>query len=140
MTAAATAAATATEVASAAGTATAGTGAGADAGASGPPEAASASTVASGPPAAHFPAAAAKQALEAAAHEVRSCKRGKVWGIGSANVTFASDGTVSHVAVSVPFTGTPTAQCVADAFASVKVQPFAGKAPVTTVRFFVAAK
>jgi hypothetical protein len=55
-------------------------------------------------------------------------------------VTFAGDGTVSHVAVGVPFTGTPTGQCVADALSAAKVQPFAGKAPVITVRFFVAAK
>jgi hypothetical protein len=93
-----------------------------------------------GTPAAHFPAVAAKQALDAAAHEAKTCKRGKVWGIGSANVTFASDGTVSHVAVGVPFTGTPTGQCVADALSGAKVQPFAGKALPITVKFFVSMK
>jgi serine/threonine-protein kinase len=133
----ATATATASATATATATATASATASATATAAGS-ETATASTA--GPPAAHFPAAAAKQALDVAARDTKGCKRGKVWGIGSANVTFAGDGTVSHVAVGVPFTGTPTGQCVADALSTAKVQPFAGKAPVLTVRFVVAPK
>jgi hypothetical protein len=92
------------------------------------------------PPTAHFPAGTAKQALDAVSHDIAHCRRGKVWGIASANVTFGNDGSVSHVAISVPFTGTPTGQCVSDALSSAKVPPFAGKPVVVAYRFFVAIK
>jgi len=92
------------------------------------------------PPTAHFPAGAAKQSLDAAAKEIVQCKRGKVWGIASANVTFGNDGNVSHVAISVPFTGTATGQCVSDALTTAKVPPFAGKPGVVAYRFFVPIK
>jgi hypothetical protein len=92
------------------------------------------------PPTAHFPAGTAKQALDAASHDVAHCKRGKVWGIATANVTFGNDGTVSHVAISVPFTGTTTGQCVSDALSAAKVPPFAGKPAVVPYRFFVPMK
>jgi serine/threonine-protein kinase len=114
-----------------------------------PPASASASASASSsaseaavalPPTAHFPAGAAKQALDAAAKEIVQCKRGKVWGIASANVTFGNDGNVSHVAISVPFTGTATGQCVSDALTTAKVPPFAGKPGVVAYRFFVPIK
>jgi serine/threonine-protein kinase len=117
-----------------------------------PPASASASTSASSdsssapdsatgaPPTAHFPAGTAKQALDAAAHDIAHCKRGKVWGIASANVTFGNDGAVAHVAISVPFTGTPTGQCVSDALSAAKVPPFAGKPGVVAYRFFVPIK
>jgi hypothetical protein len=102
---------------------------------------ASASATASGPPpTAHFPAFAARQALDAAGREIVHCRRGKVWGISSANVTFANDGTVSNVVVGVPFTGTQTGQCVVDALSTAKVPPFAGKAPVLAYRFLVPMK
>jgi len=89
---------------------------------------------------AHFPAGIAKQVLDAASHDILHCRRGKVWGIASANVTFANDGTVSHVAISVPFTGTATGQCVSDALSTAKVPPFAGKPGVVAYRFFVPMK
>jgi serine/threonine-protein kinase len=116
-----------------------------------PPASASASSSASAsasaadaaggpPPTAHFPAATAKQVLDAAAKDIGHCKRGKVWGIASANVTFGNDGNVAHVAISVPFTGTPTGQCVSDALTTAKVPPFAGKPGVVAYRFFVPLK
>jgi serine/threonine-protein kinase len=92
------------------------------------------------PPSAHFPAGAAKQSLDAASHEIVHCRRGKVWGIASANVTFGNDGSVSHVAISVPFTGTSTGQCVSDALSAAKVPPFSGKPGVVAYRFFVPIK
>jgi hypothetical protein len=92
------------------------------------------------PPSAHFPAGTAKQALDAASKDIAHCRRGKVWGIASANVTFANDGTVSHVAISVPFTGTATGQCVSDALTTAKVPAFAGKPVVVAYRFFVPIK
>ena len=92
------------------------------------------------PPTAHFPAGAAKQSLDAAAKEIVQCRRGKVWGIASANVTFGNDGIVSHVAISVPFTGTATGQCVSDALSTAKVPPFAGKPGLVAYRFFVPIK
>ncbi len=102
---------------------------------------ASASDTSGGPPpTAHFPAGTAKQVLDAAAKDIAHCKRGKVWGIASANVTFANDGTVAHVAISVPFTGTSTGQCVSDALTAAKVPPFAGKPGVIAYRFFVPLK
>jgi hypothetical protein len=91
-------------------------------------------------PTAHFPAIAAKVALDAASHEIVHCKRGKVWGIASANVTFGNDGNVSHVAISVPFTGTTTGQCVSDALSVAHVPPFKGPPVILAYRFFVPSK
>jgi hypothetical protein len=79
-------------------------------------------------------------ALDAASHDIAHCRRGKVWGIASANVTFANDGTVSHVAVGIPFTGTTTGQCVTDALSVAKVPPFAGKPGVVAYKFLVPMK
>ena len=89
---------------------------------------------------AHLPVTLAKQALDAAAHDIAHCKRGKVWGISSASVTFGNDGAVSHIAIGVPFTGTATGQCVSDALSAVKVQPYTGKPVIVTYRFFVPIK
>jgi hypothetical protein len=55
-----------------------------------------------------------------------------------ASVTFANDGSVDHVVIGPPFTGTPTGACVGDVLRTVHVPPFGG-APVTYVtRFYVA--
>ena len=86
---------------------------------------------------AHFPAAAAKRALDAASHDIVHCKRGKVWGIASADVTFGNDGAISHIAVGIPFTGTTTGQCVSDALSVAKVPPYAGKLGVVSYRFVI---
>jgi hypothetical protein len=85
-------------------------------------------------------AATAKQALDTTAHEVSQCRHGKVWGIASATVTFGNDGSVTHVTVGVPFTGTATGQCVADALGSVHVGPFGGKPGVLSYRFYVSPR
>jgi hypothetical protein len=92
------------------------------------------------PPTDHFPAALAKQALDTLSPEVQKCRRGKVWGIATATVHFANDGTVSHVAISVPFTGTPTGACVSDTLATARVGPFGGKVGIVPYRFYVAPK
>jgi serine/threonine protein kinase len=91
-------------------------------------------------PLAHFPAAAAKQALEAASRDLARCRLGKVWGIATATVTFANDGTVSQVVVSIPFTGTTTGQCVSDALKTAQAPAFAGKPGVVAYRFLVPGK
>jgi hypothetical protein len=82
----------------------------------------------------------AKQALDAASRDLTRCKLGKAWGIASANVTFGNDGTVSHISVGIPFTGTTTGQCVADALQTARVPPFAGKPAVLSYKFFVPSK
>jgi hypothetical protein len=92
------------------------------------------------PPTTHFSALAARQALDAAGREVVHCRRGRVWGVSSANVTFVNDGTVSSVVVGVPFMGTPTGQCVSEALSTARVAPFAGKPVVLAYRFFVPSK
>jgi hypothetical protein len=90
--------------------------------------------------AARFPYASARRALDATAPDVRRCRKGKVWGIASATVTFANDGSVAKVAVGVPLTGTPTAACVVDALSTVHVAPFGGKPVVLQHRIYVAPK
>ena len=91
-------------------------------------------------PTAHFPGIAAKASLDVASHEITHCHKGKVWGTASAFVTFSNDGTVSHVTVGVPFTGTPTGACVGDALSSAHVPPFAGHPVVLNYKFFVPMK
>ena len=92
------------------------------------------------PPLDHFPAGTAKQALDAVSGEVTKCRKGKVWGIATATVTFGNDGAVSHVAISVPLTGTATGACVSDTLSTAHVPPYAGKPGVVAYRFFVSAK
>ena len=52
------------------------------------------------------------------------CRRGKTWGKAPTTVTFAGDGSVTHVDVGAPFAGTPTGDCIADTLAKVRVEPF----------------
>jgi serine/threonine protein kinase len=80
----------------------------------------------------------AKRALDGTAADVGRCRRGDKWGVASATVTFANDGSVQHVSVGVPFTGTPTGQCVADALGAVHIPSFGGRPGVLVYRFFVA--
>jgi hypothetical protein len=87
-----------------------------------------------------FSVSAAKRALDATSHDVAKCRRGKLWGVGSATVTFANDGTVSHVAVGAPFRGTPGGDCVDETLTAVHVAPFAGKPANLNYRFFVPIK
>jgi hypothetical protein len=83
-----------------------------------------------------FAAAAARRALEKTKHDLGKCRRGRVYGHGSATVTFANDGSVDRVAVGPPMAGTPTGDCAADALSSVRVAPFSGPGSVT-VKFTV---
>jgi hypothetical protein len=84
-----------------------------------------------------FSVMAAQRSLAATAPEVARCKRGTMWGIASATVTFANDGSVEHVLVGPPFTGTPTGQCVGEAMSVARVPSFAGVPGVTIVRFWI---
>jgi serine/threonine protein kinase len=90
--------------------------------------------------AARFSAAAAKQALDAVSRDVARCKRGLHWGRANATVTFDSDGSVKHVHVGAPFTGTSTGRCVGDLLASARVPPFAGDPVVYATQFYVAPR
>jgi serine/threonine-protein kinase len=83
-----------------------------------------------------FAAAAARRALEKKKHDLGKCRRGRVYGHGSATVTFANDGSVDRVAVGAPMAGTPTGDCAADALSTVRVAPFSGPGSVT-VKFTV---
>jgi hypothetical protein len=87
-----------------------------------------------------FSGAAAKRALDGTSRDVLKCHRGKVWGVGSAWVTFANDGTVSRVVLGGPFHGTPCGDCVTEALSAAHVAPFLGKPGSVNYRFFVAAK
>jgi len=89
-------------------------------------------------PLARFSQAVAWRAVHLAAG-VADCRRGNVWGASTATVTFANDGTVSHVAFRRPFAGSATATCVADVLESVHVAPFAGDAGAVSFWFYVAA-
>jgi hypothetical protein len=94
----------------------------------------SAPALAPGP---RFSGVAAQRALDATWREVLRCKRGRLWGVGQATVVFANDGTVDHIIVGPPFTGTPTGDCVGDAMSGVHVPPFGGRPAVFVTRFFV---
>jgi len=87
-----------------------------------------------------FNAYAARRALDGTSGNVLSCRRGKKWGVALATVTFANDGSVRQVVVGVPFTGTPTGECVAEDLSAARIPPFAGKEGVVVYQFFVALK
>jgi serine/threonine protein kinase len=96
-------------------------------------------------PAGSFSPPAAKRALDRTWREVGRCRRGKSFGNATATVTFACDGTVDHVDVGPPFTGTPTGDCAITALTAAHVAPFAAgeKADPTAVvsyRFYVAPR
>jgi serine/threonine protein kinase len=84
-----------------------------------------------------FVAAAARRAVEKKKHDLGKCRRGRVYGHGTATVTFANDGSVDRVAVGPPLAGTPTGECAAEALSSVHVAPFSGAPEPVTVRFTV---
>jgi serine/threonine-protein kinase len=87
-----------------------------------------------------FHNAAAIRALDGKWREVAKCRRGKAWGKASTTVTFASDGSVTHVDVGPPFAGTPTGDCIADTLATTRAPPFGGDAAVLVYRVYVAPK
>jgi hypothetical protein len=88
-----------------------------------------------------FSAKAARTALNATGRDVGKCKRTKLWGTGEAAITFASDGTVSHVAIGSPFRGTPSGECVSEILSAVQIAPFGGvKAATINYKFFIPIK
>ena len=102
-----------------------------------PAEAAPAAASAGGAP---FRSAAAIRALDGKWREVAKCRRGKTWGKGPTTVTFAGDGSVTHVEVGPPFTGTPTGDCIAETLSSTRVEPFSDSSAVLVYRVYVAPK
>jgi len=100
---------------------------------------AGAATVEASASLAHFSKTDAKAALEATAKDVARCKKGKVWGVASASVTFGNDGSVSRVVIGVPFTGTGTGACVSDALQTAKMPSFGGKPGTLVYKFFVSS-
>jgi hypothetical protein len=90
------------------------------------------------PPSGHFSVSAARRALDVTSRDVSKCRRNKKWGVAFATVTFASDGSVDHVAVGSPLTGTDTGTCVADALGAAHIEPFGDRpAGVIVYRFYV---
>jgi hypothetical protein len=87
-----------------------------------------------------FSVKAAKSALNTTGREVAKCRRTKLWGVGEATVTFATDGTVSHVVVGTPFRGTPSGECVSEVLSAVQVAPFGGRPASLNYRFFIPPK
>jgi len=83
---------------------------------------------------------AAIRALDGRWREVAKCRRGKVWGKASTTVTFASDGSVTHVDVGSPFAGTPTGDCIADTLSRTHAPPFGGDDAELVYRVYVAPK
>jgi hypothetical protein len=106
-----------------------------------PPPAAAPEPTAPPPPAAGpFKAATAKRALDVTSREVARCRKGKTWGTAFATVTFANDGTVSHVDVGAPFRGTPSGACVAEGLGAATIPPFSGGPGTVVYRFFVGTR
>jgi len=87
-----------------------------------------------------FHNAAAIRALDGKWRGIAKCRRGKLWGKASTTVTFAGDGSVTHVDVGAPFTGTPTGDCIAEALSAVRVEPFADSTAAVVYRVYVAPK
>ena len=81
-----------------------------------------------------FSESGARGKLGTASGVLAFCKHeGGVTGPGSANVTFAPDGSVSSVGVDPPYAGTKEGDCVASQFRRVKISPFIGSP--ATVKF-----
>jgi hypothetical protein len=87
-----------------------------------------------------FRNAAAVRALDGKWRGIAKCRRGKLWGKASTTVTFAGDGSVTHVDVGAPFTGTPTGDCITDALSTVRVEPFGEGSAAVVYRVYVAPK
>ena len=96
--------------------------------------------VAAGAGGAPFRNAAAIRALDGKWRDVAKCRRGKTWGKGPTTVTFAGDGSVTHVEVGAPFAGTPTGDCIAETLQSVHVEPFSDSSAELVYRVYVAPK
>jgi serine/threonine protein kinase len=87
-----------------------------------------------------FKSAAAIRALDGKWRDIARCRRGKLWGKAATTITFANDGSITHVDVGSPFTGTPTADCIAGALTSVRVAPFDDAPAPLVYRVYVAPK
>ncbi len=87
-----------------------------------------------------FRNAAAIRSLDGKWREVAKCRRGKAWGKASTTVTFAGDGSVTHVDIGPPFAGTPTGDCIAGTLAATRVEPFGDSEAVLVYRVYVAPK
>jgi serine/threonine protein kinase len=87
-----------------------------------------------------FRNAAAIRALDTKWRDIAKCRRGKTWGKASTTVTFAGDGSVTHVDVSAPFAGTPTGDCIVDKLSSTRVEPFNDDSAVVVYKVYVAPK
>jgi serine/threonine-protein kinase len=83
---------------------------------------------------------AAIRALDGKWREIARCRRGKAWGKASTTVTFAADGSVTHVDVGSPFSGTPTGECIADALSRTHAPPLGGDGAEVVYRVWVAPK
>jgi serine/threonine protein kinase len=97
-------------------------------------------TPAIGPGEAPFRNVAAIRALDGKWRGIAKCRRGKLWGKASTTVTFAGDGSVTHVDVGAPFTGTPTGDCIADALSTVHVEAFGDSTAAVVYRVYVAPR
>ena len=82
----------------------------------------------------------AVRALDGKWRDVAKCRRGKAWGKASATVTFAGDGSITHVEVGAPFGGTSTGDCIAGTLATTRVDPFGDSEAVLVYRVYVAPK
>jgi hypothetical protein len=69
----------------------------------------------------------AKARLAAAAGSVQSCKKGDATGTGKVVVMFTPSGAAQSATINgPPFEGTPTGNCVAARFRTVRVPAFSG--------------
>jgi serine/threonine-protein kinase len=85
-----------------------------------------------------FTIRAAVNALDKKWREVAKCRRDQTTGKAWTTITFAGDGSVTKVDVGRPFTGTETAQCIADALGAVQIAPFADRRRVIGYRVWIA--
>jgi serine/threonine protein kinase len=85
-----------------------------------------------------FDRRAAVRALDQQWRRVAKCRRARASGKAWTTIQFATDGSVANVTVDTPFAETPTGQCIAEALASVRMEPFADPPAPFAYRVYVA--
>jgi hypothetical protein len=110
--------------------------------ASAPVASAAPSVTAVTPPApdSRFSSTIAVRALDGRWRDIAKCRRGKTWGKAATTITFAGDGSISHVDVGAPFAGTPTADCIADQLGRVRIGAFGDDDATVVYRVYVAPR
>jgi hypothetical protein len=84
---------------------------------------------------------AAISSLNGISARLGTCSRaGGLSGRGAVWVTFARDGSVSHIKVGPPFADTPQGACIVDLYKSARVPPFLGPPGAVIYKFTLPAQ